>query len=162
MGACASTGGIFDTYAMTQGIDTVVPVDVYVPGCPPRPEGLLYGILLLHKKIRGETSAEQKTRVPDSVHPVVRTHPENGRKCLYVNEGFTIGICGVPEEEGRALLKELFGHIKKPEFMYRHRWQPNDVVIWDNVQTQHCAVGDYDLPLVRTMHRTAVTGSVPF
>lgn len=55
MGACASTGGIFDTYAMVQGIDTVVPVDVYVPGCPPRPEGLLHGILMLQKKVRGES-----------------------------------------------------------------------------------------------------------
>jgi len=62
MGACASSGGIFDTYAMTQGIDTVVPVDVYVPGCPPRPEGLLYGILLLHKKVMGETMADVELR----------------------------------------------------------------------------------------------------
>ena len=62
MGACASTGGIFDTYAMVQGIDTVVPVDVYVPGCPPRPEGLLYGILMLQKKIRGETLADRTLR----------------------------------------------------------------------------------------------------
>src|SRR3979409_1310868 len=54
MGACASTGGIFDNYAMVQGIDTVVPVDVYVPGCPPRPEGRLDGVLLLHKKMKGE------------------------------------------------------------------------------------------------------------
>ena len=62
MGACASTGGIFDTYAMVQGIDTVVPVDVYVPGCPPRPEGLLYGILMLQKKVRGETLADPALR----------------------------------------------------------------------------------------------------
>ncbi len=62
MGACASTGGIFYTYAMVQGIDTVVPVDVYVPGCPPRPEGLLYGILMLQKKVRGETLADPSLR----------------------------------------------------------------------------------------------------
>ena len=62
MGACASTGGIFDNYAMVQGIDTVVPVDVYVPGCPPRPEGLLYGILMLQKKVRGETLADKTVR----------------------------------------------------------------------------------------------------
>ncbi len=62
MGACASTGGIFDNYAMVQGIDTVVPVDVYVPGCPPRPEGLLYGILMLQKKVRGESLADSTLR----------------------------------------------------------------------------------------------------
>jgi taurine dioxygenase len=111
--------------------------------------------------VRTELSEEQKRQVPDVSHPVVRTHPGTGRKSLYVNEGFTAAIEGLPADESRDLLAELCAHVTRPEFHYRHRWQVGDLLMWDNCAVQHRAVADYALPLRRRMHRTTVRGTVP-
>jgi taurine dioxygenase len=96
------------------------------------------------------------------LHPVARAHPETGRVALFVSPGYTIGIEGLPADESADLLKRLFEHQKRPEFVYRHRWAPGDFLIWDNCATQHRAVIDYELPLRRRMERTTLRGSVPF
>lgn len=98
---------------------------------------------------------------PDRTHPLVRTHPETGRKALYVSPRFTIGIADMPDEEAQPLLDTLFAHQIKPEFVYRHRWQPGDVVMWDNRRTIHRACGGHQYPDIRTIHRITVLGEAP-
>lgn len=93
---------------------------------------------------------------PEAVHPVVRVHPVTRRKCLYVTEGYTVKILGLPEDESRAVIDELTSHCTRPEFQYRHTWQQDDLVMWDDCSTQHKATFDYALPLRRLMHRTTV------
>ena len=91
---------------------------------------------------------------PPVTHPIVRTHPYTGRKCLYVMRDDCTGIVGLPNGEAQTLIEALADHIVRPEFVYRHRWQPGDVLIWDNCTVQHKAIQDYSLPLRRLMHRT--------
>lgn len=93
-----------------------------------------------------------------AVHPVVRVHPETGRKVLFVNEGFTSEIVGLAPAESRALLSFLFEHSTRAERIYRHRWQLHDLVIWDNRAVLHYAVSDYKGIGWRYMHRTSVQG----
>ena len=107
-------------------------------------------------------SEEQLKSVPDVEVPIVRTHPVTGRKGLFINEGHTARIIGLPEEEGARLLADLCSHIVKPEFRYEHAWRAGDLLMWDNVAVQHKANFDYELPLRRLMHRTTVRGSMPF
>ena len=94
-------------------------------------------------------------------HPVVRTHPVTGAKILFVNPQFTLRIDGMAEDESRGLLDILFKQAQIPEYQFRHRWQPGDIVFWDNTSTQHYAVNDY-YPDRRRMERTAVIGDKPY
>lgn len=98
---------------------------------------------------------------PPLSHPVVRTHPETGKECLFVSEGFTSHIDGLSERESRELLDKLFAHSIQDAFTIRHQWQAGDVVIWDNRATQHKALFDYG-DAHRIMHRATVVGDVPF
>lgn len=107
---------------------------------------------------RRKLTAEQMRQTPDVAHPIVRMHPDTGQKCLFVNEGYTTRIVDMDEKESDALLAELFAHIRKPEFVYRHQWRVGDFLVWDNCSTQHRAVSDYVLPLRRVMERTTLTG----
>lgn len=93
-------------------------------------------------------------------HPMVRCHPESGRKALWINPVYTIGIADVPERESNLLLQKLFAHALAPQFVYRHRWAPDMLTMWDNRSVQHCAQGGYDGHL-RVMHRTTVAGDHP-
>jgi taurine dioxygenase len=110
---------------------------------------------------RPKLSQAQIDSVAPAVHPVVRTHPETGRKALFVSEHFTTGIVGLPKEEGDALLAELFAHSVKPEFVYRHQWKPHDMVFWDNRSLMHLAAGTPD-HLRRKLYRTTIEGDLPF
>jgi len=105
-----------------------------------------------------EISDELRRKHPDVSQPVVRVHPRTGRKALYVTEGHTTHILGMSRAESDVLLKQLFGHLREPRFVYGHRWQVGDLLIWDNAATQHRATCDYALPQRRLMHRTATAG----
>jgi taurine dioxygenase len=94
-------------------------------------------------------------------HPLIRTHPETGRKVLWVNAVYTIGIKDMPESESAALVKRLCAHATSDTFVYRHRWAADMLTVWDNRSVQHCAHGGYDGHL-RVLHRTTVAGDRPF
>ena len=111
---------------------------------------------------RPKLTQEQLDETPDIAHPIVRTHPYTGRRSLYVTAGECIGIEGMPDAEAIGLIAELDTHCVRPEFLYRHKWQVGDLLMWDNTSSMHLAICDYALPERRLMHRTTVIGTVPF
>jgi len=100
------------------------------------------------------------SRLDPVEHPVVRVHPETGRRGIFVNPGFTSHIVGVSDFESRAILDLLYAHLTKPEHIVRHRWRHGDVALWDNRSTAHYANRDYGSER-RVMHRITLRGDVP-
>ncbi|MGC1407816.1 MAG: TauD/TfdA family dioxygenase [Acetobacteraceae bacterium] len=107
-------------------------------------------------------SEAARQKVPDAVaHPLVRTHPESGRRAIYLNPIRTEGIVGMEEAEALSLLDELLAHATQPQYEYRHQWHRGDLVMWDNRCLLHKANGDYDMSQVRYLYRVMLKGDVP-
>jgi taurine dioxygenase len=104
---------------------------------------------------------EEKRKAPPVTHPLVRTHPETGNKALYIGN-HTSHIEDMPVDEGRKLLSDLLEHATQPQFVYRHKWLPGDLVMWDNRCLVHKATTDFDMGSEpRILHRTVLQGTVP-
>lgn len=132
---------------------------------------LLEGLVGISSSAKADVSKTREDRIksdgkdtaPQSHlahHPLVRTHPETGRKALYVNVAHTAGIVGMTDAESAPLLHFLFQHQVKPEFTCRFVWQPHSLAVWDNRCTQHNPVNDYH-GFRRVMHRITLAGDTP-
>lgn len=111
---------------------------------------------------RMEISEELKAANPDVFHPLIRTHPADGRKALWVSTGTVKGIVGMADEEAHALLDELVEFVTSEQFVHRHKWQVGDILMWDNRCTLHTGTVFDDTKYVRLMHRLWVRGDKPF
>ena len=112
-------------------------------------------------RYKAESNGESKIEYPSAIHPVIRTHPETGKKAIFVNKFFTTRIVGLEPQESKFILDFLFSHIEKTEFQIRYRWNKNDMAFWDNRCTLHKAIWDY-FPNERKGRRVTIKGDKPF
>jgi taurine dioxygenase len=151
------------------GGDTMfVSMSAAYEGLSDRMQQLISGLEGIHdmkpfRPLFGKSEEERKKlqhfelMYPPQLHPVVRIHPVSGKKVLFVNPQFTVGINGMEEHESRALLDLLFRQASVPEYQFRHHWRPHTIAMWDNRSTQHYAVHDY-YPQRRYMERVTIRG----
>ena len=131
---------------------------------------VLDSLRAVHSSALADVSKTREDRIKDagfgeerefcSEHPVVRTHPETGRKALYVNVAHTLRFADWTEEESKPLLRSLFEHAVRPEFTCRFRWRVGSIAMWDNRCAMHNPINDYH-GYTRTMHRITLAGDVP-
>jgi len=128
----------------------------------PRMKTYLEGLEAVHdgEHVYRSIVNDPNKKFPTNVHPVVRTHPVTGRKCLFVNQSYVTHVVGVAKDESNAILSYLYNHCTNPNFQVRFRWTPHAVAFWDNRCTQHLAVWDY-FPQTRSGYRVTVGGDKP-
>ena len=134
--------------ATKQKIDGLKAVHVYLSKYSPRS--------------LGKISEESRSKLPPpGVHPLVRTHPENGRKALFLNPVRMESIVGMEDQDALVLIDELMRHATQKKYEYRHKWRPGDWVLWDNRSVMHQANPDYDMRERRYLYRLMLKGEVP-
>jgi len=148
-----------DMYAAFEGL----PDDVKerVEGRTARHDFVRFKKGMRKKGATDEEVAEMEERYPNPHHPVIRTHPETGRKGIYVNSAFTMEIDDMDPAESAELLQLLFRQASYPEYQVRLRWEPNTIAFWDNRSVQHYATSDY-WPQVRRVERVTIIGDTPY
>ena len=133
---------------MKRRIDGLKAVHVYLSKYSPRP--------------LGHISEESRRNVPaPGIHPLVRTHPENGRKALFLNPVRMESILGMEDADALALIDELMRHATQKRYEYRHKWRHGDWVLWDNRSVMHQANPDYDMSERRYLYRLMLKGEMP-
>lgn len=148
-----------DTQAAYEGLSE--PVRQFVDGLTAIHDGTRSFGKLLKIVGKGEWDGETFTELVEVEHPVVRTHPETGRRNLFVNPGFTQRIKGLTARESEAILQFLYRHMTTPEYVVRYRWEEGDLGFWDNRTTMHYAIRDYG-EAHRVIQRVTIRGDKPY